>query len=95
MKELVDKYPNEEFTKKIFDEFSEHLSFFLIELATLKSPDCIIIGGNIAKASSFFMESLETKLHQKLGYKLPLLLSVLGENSAIIGAASLFYHLNH
>ena len=49
LKELGDKYPKEKFTKELFDEFSEHLSFFLVALVKLKNPDCIIIGGNIGK----------------------------------------------
>ncbi len=94
VKELVDKFPNESFTNDLFKEFAEHLAFFLEKLIELQSPDCIIIGGNIAKAFSFFMVDLEKNLFDRLGYKLPIFLSQLGEDAAIIGAASMFYDNN-
>lgn len=94
VKDLVVSYPSEKFTQELFKEFAEHLAFFLEKLVQLQNPECIIIGGNIAKASSFFMPALEGKLAEKLGRKLPVFLSQLGEDAAMIGAASMFFGID-
>lgn len=92
VKELVEKYPSEVFTKTLFDDFSKHLSDFLLQFIQLKNAYAIVIGGNIAKAEAFFIDKLEKNIFDVMGYKIPIHTSLLGENAALIGAASQFFN---
>lgn len=90
VRELVEQYPAHSVTESLFADFSNHLSEFLTFFLQAKNAECVVIGGNIAKASPFFIHQLNHKLTEKLGSKVPIFLSVLGENAAMIGAASSF-----
>lgn len=65
----------------VFDEFSNNLKDFLQIQIERYAAKQIIIGGNITKASQHFLPNLN-----QLG--LPVKIAALGENSALIGAAS-------
>lgn len=67
--------------KLVFNEFTNNLRDFLAIQIERFSPNQIIIGGNIAKASVHFMPLLET-------LKVPIKIAALGEDSALLGAAS-------
>ncbi len=66
----------------IFAEFGNNLKDFLQIQANKYSPAEIIIGGNIAKASSYFLDKLNV-------LNIPVKIAALGENSALLGAASI------
>ena len=69
----------------IFEEFTLNLGNFLdIQLSPLQ-PQALIICGNIAKASAFFLPGLKTRLkHMQVE------LAILGEDAPLFGVASLF-----
>ncbi|MDR0692249.1 MAG: ROK family protein [Prevotellaceae bacterium] len=71
----------------IFEEFAENLSEFIFPWLKKFNPDMWVLGGNIARASSLFIEPLKNKL-RKLGHHVPLITScALWDKAPIIGAA--------
>lgn len=71
----------------VFEEFSKNLDLFLYRLEQMgESYDCVILGGNIANAHRFFLQQLKALLELR-SVNIPVLISGLGENAALIGAA--------
>lgn len=70
--------------RDIFREFALNMSAFLTEPVFMIKPEVIIMCGNIAKASPFFLPLLKRRL------KCNIKLALLGEQAALIGAAALF-----
>lgn len=77
-----------EILETIFNEFGSNLKDFLQEKIKLYWPNQIIIGGNIAKASEYFMQKLD-------GLPVSVRIANLGEESALLGAVSNFVHKTH
>ncbi len=69
----------------IFDEFSINLSHFLEQVIKTKYPEKLIICGNIANASPYFLPALRETLPIE-----SISLGVLGEHAALLGAAVIF-----
>ncbi|MES2775576.1 MAG: ROK family protein [Bacteroidota bacterium] len=70
--------------------FAKHLAWFLQQFIAQESPQVLVIGGNIANASDLFMPEVERVLSIE-GVELPkILMAMLGEDAAIIGAACCF-----
>jgi glucokinase len=71
-----------------FFEFGEHLGEALVPAVSRFGPDCIVIGGQIAKAFALFGEPLKERLHRRLNPEM-----VVGaahiDMSALYGAAKL------
>ncbi|HTG55506.1 MAG TPA: ROK family protein [Niabella sp.] len=74
------------YARQVFDEFAGNLSAFLGLFVQKNNPDIIVIGGNIAKAASFFLQATEAKLSE-MGINIPLHTATLGEDALIFGAA--------
>lgn len=91
VKELSEDYGAHEVTKALFNEFSSNLSVFLYRFLKQWDAEVIILGGNICKAESFFLRNTQRNLYEQMNLSIPIYLSALGENAALIGAASLFY----
>ncbi len=72
--------------RQVFDEFAGNLSAFLGLFVQMKSPDIIVIGGNIAKSASFFLPAAEAGLSDR-GINTPVHIATLGEDALIFGAA--------
>src|SRR5690606_3120764 len=89
VQELVRQYSTCHLVKQVFHEFSHHLSDFSEQIFSLYEPDVIVIGGNISRASDLFLEQLITHF-KNLNKELVIRASLLGEESAIIGGASLW-----
>jgi len=87
VKEIVEDISNVHAQNTIFDEFSENLSNFLTGLSNKDDYNAIIFGGNISQAYELFLPRLKKNLEQAL-LKVDLIVSELGENAALIGAAS-------
>ena len=93
VKELISDGRDKNRVTQVFEEFSRNLSLFITEVQKAEEPyDCIVLGGNISNAYSHFLPRLLDFLRQKLIYA-PVLVSVLGENAALLGAA--FYSEEH
>lgn len=73
--------------RQVFAEFSENLFLFLRVFVADTDPEMIVLGGNITKAASLFLPGLIAFL-QENGVSIPVRVSGLGEQAAILGAAS-------
>lgn len=72
----------------IFDEFGQNLGGFLLQATRRQQPaDVIVLGGNIAQAYGWFEGSLLDCLQQG-GNHTPVRPAQLGEQAALIGAAT-------
>jgi len=69
----------------VFEEFTLNLGDFLETQLLPLQPQALIICGNIAKASAFFLPGLKTRLKD-----IQIELAVLGEDAPLFGVASLF-----
>ncbi len=72
-----------EIVTEVFSEFGKNLKCFLEAQIIKFSPSKIIIGGNIAKASQYFLTYLDE-------LTVPVQIVALGEDSALFGSASSF-----
>lgn len=84
-KELLKK--DEEAGKKAMAEFGENLGEFLAMHVSKAEASHIVIGGNIANAKVYFVGNLDRKL-KDAGHNVSLTFSLLGEDAALLGAAS-------
>lgn len=84
-KELLEK--SEDIRTIIFDEYAISFSDFVINHVKAYSPQVLVIGGNIAKAYPYFKEKLNQNL-EKNNINLPIKISAIFEDAAILGAAS-------
>ena len=75
-------------SSKIFEEFGQNFADFLMAVFPQTKPDMIILGGNISKSFSLFGNSIKARLMDS-GYYINFYLSALGEEAAVMGAASL------
>lgn len=85
VKELAELAPGSAIARDVFMEFANNMSEFLSGPIVHHNPDVLIICGNIAKASEFFVPHLTKKLNS-----IPIKLALLGENAPLIGAAVMF-----
>ncbi len=89
VKTLADLHGSDEQVKNIFKEFVKNLVVFLEGFVRAEKPQVIVMGGNIAQCSSLFMEDLTAQLAAR-NITVPIVRAELGEEAAILGAASLF-----
>jgi glucokinase len=89
VKALTDLYQSDVNVKDIFTEFVRNLAMFLEDFVKAEKPEIIVMGGNIAQCSDLFLDDLTTLLAEKK-ITIPIVRAQLGEEAAILGAASLF-----
>jgi len=89
VKELTALFATNEQVRVLFHEFTDNLVIFLKQFIETDQPEAIVLGGNIALAADLFLPELEQKLAQQ-NRVVPILKAQLGEEAAILGAASLF-----
>jgi len=89
VKELSYLAPKSKIARDIFKEFAINMADFLRTPVEQYDPEVLIICGNIAGASEFFLPQLSEAL-----YPLVIKLALLGENAPLIGAASMFDNMN-
>ncbi len=89
VKELTEMSSREPSIRSVFDEFASNLAKFICLFVSEENPDAIILGGNMLKAQHIFLPKVQAEL-TKTGIKEPIHLSTLGENAAILGAASTY-----
>lgn len=80
---------NDDFSKKVFSEFSLNIADFMTPVIKLYEPELIILGGNVSNASEYFMPELEEEINNK-NLKTKFTISTLMEEAALIGSARLF-----
>lgn len=85
VKQLAELALTDSHALAVFEEFTLNLGDFLEGQFTLLQPQALIICGNIAKASAFFLPGLKERLKD-----VEIELAVLGEDAALFGVASLF-----
>ncbi len=90
VKELSSLAAKTDLARDIFREFAINMAEFLKKPVRQLEPEVLIICGNIAKASAFFLPHLIQALHP-----LPVKLAQLGENAPLIGAAAMFDSPDH
>jgi glucokinase len=89
VKELSERYAADKHVRDIFSEFVKNLVVFLQGFVKVENPQAIVMGGNIAQCSNLFLSDLIKGLTEK-GITIPIVNAELGEEAAILGAASLF-----
>lgn len=88
--DLIHQKKHPELPRQLFNQFSSNLAlFFENYLSNHPRPDIVVIGGNIAHASGYFMDSLHSELKRR-NIQLDISISALGESAALLGAASLW-----
>lgn len=84
-KELLDK--PEEIQTKMFAEYADSFAEFIVKYVKNYEPEVLVIGGNIAKAFPYFEKRFIDNL-KKDNLILPIKISAIFEDAAILGAAS-------
>ncbi|MBD1383416.1 ROK family transcriptional regulator [Bacillus sp. IB182487] len=74
----------------IIEEAIDHLSYGIINAASLLNPEIIILGGGVLKSSDLIFPKLRGIMKPYLPSSIDLKTSYLGENSGVLGAVSLF-----
>lgn len=89
VKEIAGQTDQDLQAKLLFIEFGTTLAEVLIRRYREQDPKAIIIGGNIAKAWTNFIQSARSEINRH-GFNWELLPSQLGEAAALFGAACLW-----
>ncbi|HVI49054.1 MAG TPA: ROK family protein [Chitinophaga sp.] len=89
VKKLTEQMDADPRVADVFNEFAGNLTAFLTSFIRKESPEAIVIGGNISNAADLFFPAVIAGL-EKNNIHIPLLKAVLGEQAAVIGAASLW-----
>ncbi|MDR1371058.1 MAG: ROK family protein [Dysgonamonadaceae bacterium] len=71
----------------LFKEFSDNLAEFIFPWLQKFNPDVVVIGGNIAKASGFFLEDFKNTLDKKGTLNTQVKICELWDKAPLIGAA--------
>jgi glucokinase len=85
VRELSELAPKSTVARDIFKEFAINMVDFLSGPVKQLSPEVLIICGNIAKASQFFLPYLSNELNS-----ITIKLAQLDENAPLIGVAAMF-----
>lgn len=70
--------------REVFDEFAWNMSSFLHSYLRTYQPQALILCGNIAKASSYFLPEVQSRI------AMPVMLATLGESAPLHGLSELF-----
>lgn len=89
VKSLVELLPSDAQVQTVFGEFGQNLGHFLLPYINSGKPEVVVIGGNIAQSMHLFKPALEHSLASE-GINVPVKQALLGEEAAMIGAASLW-----
>lgn len=87
VKEIASK--NDPFSAKVFEEFVNNLSEFLLPYLVKFDADSLVIGGNIAKCSTLFLPKIIQKWKEK-GTEITITILENTEESSILGSIYMF-----
>jgi glucokinase len=90
VKELAGKHTEDFLVQEVFDEFGNNLADFLIPYIKKEQLQLVVLGGNISLAVTLFSATLKKTFDQEY-IKTEIRTAALGENAALIGAASNHY----
>ncbi|SDN11110.1 glucokinase [Kriegella aquimaris] len=80
---------NNDNSRKLFIEFGSNMAEFILPFLKKYQPDLIVLGGNVSKASNFFLPALKCKIQDE-GIHVGFEISDVLEEAAIIGSAKLY-----
>lgn len=80
---------NNDSSRKLFVEFGSNMAEFMLPFLKKYQPDLIVLGGNVSKASKFFLPALKSKM-EDAGVHTGFEISNVLEEAAIIGSAKLY-----
>lgn len=86
---LAAKAGQDEQAARVFREFAANLAIVLQRFIAVEQPAVVVVGGGIANAFDLFYPPLSEKLQDAIGDTV-IKQSLLGEQAAMIGAASAF-----
>lgn len=89
VKALSELHATDPVAQQVFHEFADNLTEFLLHFIAIDNPQVIVIGGNIANAEALFFPRVTENLKNH-GINLPIKRAMLGEEAAIVGAASIW-----
>lgn len=78
---------NDRLALEVFEQFSYNLVDFLMPWIQDFKPDTLIIGGNITKASNFFLQQLRDRINTQCVYQVEVKSCELWDKAPLIGAA--------
>lgn len=91
VKDLVESdWSDKTIRQQIFDEFGSSLANFLKEYIVKEQPEAVVIGGNISNSFDLFSKAVMKGL-AGLPLTTKIKKAILGEEAALIGAASCWY----
>ncbi|MGY6743867.1 MAG: ROK family protein [Cecembia sp.] len=90
VKDLLEHKSLQHELQDIFQLYATHLSEFIANEYLKHELEAVIIGGNISLSAERFIPQVSDKLHRK-GIHMAIEISQLGEQSALYGAASVFF----
>jgi glucokinase len=77
--------------REILDEVGFYLGIGIANLVTLFSPDVVVIGGGVSRAGDWLLQPIRETVRQRCHMtpvdRVRILLSALGEESGVVGAA--------
>lgn len=83
----MEQYHSDSLVKSLFKDFSQNLAEFLTFFIRREDPQVVVLGGNITKAYHLFITDLKKHL-AAYDIVIPIVPAELGEQAAMIGAAS-------
>lgn len=87
VKDLVALAGKDQVARQLFETFGQNLGAFLLPYLVREETEMVVLGGNITQAYDLFAEALRQYL-QGNSVQVAVRQTVLGENAALIGAAS-------
>ena len=89
VKALSERHATDNVAQEVFREFADNLTELLVYFVAKDNPQVIVLGGNIANAEALFVPRVKENLKAH-GIELPIKRAMLGEEAAIVGAASIW-----
>jgi glucokinase len=90
VKDLLSPNVDPQLISPVFKEFGKTLGEFLLPYVSKLQVQKVILGGKISLSGDLFIPSTQEYL-SNFGINLPVEISRLGENAALIGASSVFF----
>lgn len=91
VKEIASRVESDLAAQTVFSEFGKNLALFLRSFIQQEAPEAVVVAGNIANAYPLFQKELEEGLADFPAIQLRR--SLLGEQSALLGAAGSWYSM--